>query len=154
MYIKTVYLKTVFEPELFQATVAKTLMAAKDLKIETDFDTIACSGVSGYAMAFVLAHAMGTPVLCVRKENDGSHYRGYRASGLEGNFAARRYLIVDDFISSGNTVNYIIKTINQELPLADCAAILLYAERDGRSHTHPQTDKPIKVVASRPAEAG
>jgi adenine/guanine phosphoribosyltransferase-like PRPP-binding protein len=151
--IRTVYLKTVFEPAIFQAAVEKTIEEAKKLRKETEYDTIAFSGTSGHAMAFILGHALNIPLLLVRKEKDGSHYSGYRSTPLEGNFGTRRYLVVDDFISSGRTANYIINCINKELPLADCAAILLYADRDGVSHRHPQTDKPLRVVTSRPKEA-
>lgn len=155
MVIKTVYLKTIFEPAIFQATVKKTIEHARLLQKEVEFDTIAFSGVSGAGMGFILGHALNLPVLVMRRDGDGSHYRQYRATPLEGNFGVRRYLVVDDFIASGDTVNRLIKTINAECPLADCAAILTYADSDdvGRTHTHPQTGMGIRVINTRPKEA-
>ncbi len=153
MNIRTVYLKSVFEPALFQETFDKTVTAARVLRTEVEFDTLAFCGMSGAAMAFVLGLTMNLPTLCVRKERDNAHYRRYKSSPLEGNVGVRRYLIVDDFISSGSTVNYIIRCINSELPSADCAAILLYAEPSrSYGHPHPEEDRSIRIVSSRPGD--
>lgn len=152
MLISTIYLKQVFDPELFQLTVSKTLAGAEYIKRQYNFDTIAFCGVSGAAMAFLIAHAMKLPTLCVRKEDDASHYRRYRNTPLEGNMNTLRYLILDDFISSGNTVNYIIDCITKELPRADCVAMLMYSEPHDRQYQHATWSCPVNVIASKPEQ--
>lgn len=125
--VTTSYLRTVFNPEVFPITIAKTLETAKLLWKEYGFDTIAFCGVSGAAMAFVLAHEMRIPLLCVRKRGENSHFDDGDRRHLEGNTGVKKYLIVDDFISSGRTVNYIMDTIHQDIPNAECVAMLMYS---------------------------
>lgn len=149
MNIRTTYLKTLFAPELLKNAVHNTLVLGEQLKMELGFDTIVCSGTSGLAMGFILAHALGLPVLCVRKKNDGSHYSTYQPSSLEGYLGVNRYLIVDDFIATGATVNYIIRSIEEELPQAECVAMLMYTQATNTSHRHPIENTEIKVVTSR-----
>ena len=151
--VKTVYLKSIFDPELFQKTVSSTIAMAEKIKAEHDFDTIVFSGVSGSAMAFILGHALKVPILCVRKASDGSHFADYsKGSPLEGNIGVYRYLIVDDFISTGRTANYIIDAVSENNPQAECVAMLMYTEGYNKTHQHPPWQKPIDVISSKPME--
>jgi len=147
--IKTVYLSTIFDPDLFQRTVPKTIEAARRLKEEHNYDTIVFSGTSGDAMGFILGYSLHMPILCVRR-GELSHYWGYRHTLLEGNFGVGRYLIVDDFISGGDTVNRIIDTVSKENPNAECVAMLMYAENGDKTHQHPKWNKPVNVISSKP----
>ena len=150
MDIRSSYMGAVFEPEQFSATVEKTIKAAELLRQEVRFDTIAFSGVSGSAMGFILGHWLSVPLICVRKMNDGSHFQGFQGVRcVEGNLSARRYMIVDDFISSGKTVNYIIDSISEQIPSARCVAMLMYEGLRDREHKHPNFDLPIKVISSK-----
>jgi hypothetical protein len=74
-----------------------------------NFDTIAVRGVSGILVGSAVAIALNKHLIVVRKEGDDSH------SGVtcEGHLTARRYVIVDDFVSSGKTVNTITTEIAQ-----------------------------------------
>ncbi len=130
--ISTSYLSTIFYPETFPKTIRACLDVAKRLKDERGFDTIAFCGMSGAAMSFILAHEMNLPLLCVRKKGESSHYvNGYDDRMLEGNLTTEKYLLVDDFISSGKTVNYILDTIKKDIPNAKCVAMLMYAGYGG-----------------------
>lgn len=149
--MQTSYLQHVFEPGLFQRSVDKTLAAAECLKKSTGFDTIAFSGMSGAAMAFMLSHWMNVPLLCVRKREDTSHYVKQSRKFLEGNATdVRKYLIVDDFISSGATVQYMIDTISSANYQAECIGMLMYASYSTRDWTHPVTRKMYVATACSP----
>lgn len=168
MTISTVYLKTVFYPDIFPRTVENAVSAAKMLKQKYNYDTIAFSGMSGAAMSFLLAHQLKVPLLCVRKKDDGSHFWGSGIlrssdrgrSSLEGYKDAARYLLVDDFISSGNTVRHIMSTISSEIPTAECMAMLMYAgwagtvwppsSYEGSLEGRWPKMKSIEVVCTRP----
>ena len=150
MTIRSVYLKVIFDPNIYKETVAKTVAAAKHIKSVTDFDTIAFCGMSGSAMAFILAHELGVDLLCVRKKNDGSHFLSFNDNPLEGNLEAKKYLIVDDFISSGRTVNYIIDSISKILPQAKAVAMVMYAAYRNDTHCYPETRELIPITATRP----
>lgn len=154
MAIQTVYLKSVYELDRFQKTVNKTVTFAEELHKKYQFDTIVFCGMSGAAMAFLLSHWLSLPLICVRKPTDGSHFHNYwnfQEKGLvcEGNMDAKRYLIVDDFIATGDTVNRIINAIKKEVPNAVCVSMLMYAEPRNRNWSHPDWKEPVEVISSR-----
>lgn len=98
------------------------------------FDSIAFRGMSGALLAPALCAALGKDVIIVRKD-DGSH----SSHKVEGNSLCDRYIIVDDFISSGQTVNITMDMIKEFLNHdAEPAAILLYMSGydNGKKHTH------------------
>jgi adenine/guanine phosphoribosyltransferase-like PRPP-binding protein len=108
--------------------------------------------MSGAAMAFVLAYELEIPLLCVRKTTDDSHFHDMnRGKILEGNVDTKKYLIVDDFISSGKTVNYIMDSIRQDGSHAECVAMLMYAASGSNTTYQRQGEgQAWKVIASRP----
>src|SRR5574337_120294 len=152
MDIRTVYLRTIFDPELFPLTIQKTLEKCQALKKEYDFDSIAFCGISGAAMAFVIAHQMNLPLVCVRKKGESSHYvsQGFTNGRLcEGNIGTRKYIIVDDVISSGNTVNYIMDSIEKDCDNAKCMAMVMYAAH-GENSTYTRLNQTWDVFHTRP----
>lgn len=83
------------------------------LKKELGFDAVAFSGSSGAALAFHLAIAHKIPIIYVRKEDEQSH--GYPVECNFGNTTQhhiKKYLIVDDFVGSGNTIRRIVRAIS------------------------------------------
>ncbi len=123
--IQTDYLGKVYGKE-FLTLVPKVVKKLRAIKRKHPFDAIAFTGSSGAALAYPLSYLMKMPLIHVRKDDD-SHY----SSGLiEGTISSKRYVIVDDFIESGNTIKRIIKTINKELKKSGAkpAAICLYSD--------------------------
>jgi len=53
---------------------------------------------------------------------------------VEGDQAARRYIIIDDFIDSGHTVRTIVKEVKEFAPEAECLGVLQV------------TDLPIRIT--------
>ena len=149
--MQTSYLGHVFNQDLFPKAVDKTILTAERLKKRDLFDTIVFSGMSGAAMAFLLSHWMSVPLLCVRKKSDNSHYLSTGRGYLEGNVDdVRKYLIVDDFISSGASVQYMIDSIKEKNYNAECVGMLMYASYSDRQWTHPVTKKVYEATASSP----
>lgn len=66
----------------------------------TGAQCIAVTGKSGQALAFATLMLIDFPLVVVRKENESSH-----GSDVEGDTrkTVNKYLILDDFIESGNT---------------------------------------------------
>lgn len=77
--------------------------AVKALK-KVDFDTIAFRGMSGALIAPIVAHKMGKEIAMLRKPDAPTH-SSYK---YEGHLEVARYIILDDFVSSGTTVAKII----------------------------------------------
>lgn len=113
-------------------TVKKSLPALKKLKRALNFDAIAITGSSGAALAFYASIHLDVPVIYVRKARENSHGQQIE-SNVHG--AVKRYIIVDDFIDSGATVNRIISHIDKQCKKRleaepECVGIFLYAESD------------------------
>lgn len=99
--IHSEYLQEIFQPEEYKKTIEWVKKALKKF----EFDAIAFRGTSGSAIAFPLSYELGIPLLYVRK--DSSHH----CSGIEGFVDCKRYVIIDDMVSSGETIKIIQDTI-------------------------------------------
>lgn len=83
-----------------------------------DFDTFVATGLSGASVATLLAHALGKNYLLIRKPDDMSTHDSNRAVGILG----KRWLFLDDFVSSGRTrrrVHEQLRDMLQDRPLCD-----------------------------------
>lgn len=71
-------------------------------------DTIVVSGNSGVSLGFAALTLVDFPLVLVRKDNDSSH-----GAPIEGPYfhIVRRYLILDDFVGTGTTVERIADKI-------------------------------------------
>lgn len=88
------------------------------------FDAIACRGTSGLVIVPTVALRLDKDIIFVRKSIEDSHAT-HRVEGVycDGPFS---YLIVDDLISSGNTIRSIVKEINEINSLASCVGMVTY----------------------------
>ena len=146
----TSYLHPVFGRDMLRKTADRTYKAAKKLCKQYPFDTIAFCGISGSAMAFILAYQMKLELLAVRKPTENSHYlREMGGTLLEGNTDTERYLIVDDFMCSGDTINFMLKTIHENRPTSQCVALLMYNAMRIGSHKHPITEQSIPFIGTK-----
>jgi adenine/guanine phosphoribosyltransferase-like PRPP-binding protein len=112
------HLERGLNPDLRRMTVENVVRILRHY----DFDAIAFSGLSGALIVPTVAMLMNKTLLAVRKDKDACH------SGrlVEGDHNARRYIIVDDMISSGDTVRSIVGKISEAVPNAHCLGCLGY----------------------------
>lgn len=75
-------------------------------QVTDDYDTLVGTGLSGALVIPPLAEALGKKWLVVRKPEDGSH-ASYPAEGQLG----RRWIFVDDLISSGKTKRRVLDAV-------------------------------------------
>lgn len=118
---------------LIQATVAEKKL---------EFDTIVFRGLSGALIAPLAAFVLKKELLVVRKTTENCH----SWYSIEGNMAMQRYLVIDDCICSGDTLQNIFTTINkegqrhlddkiryQDFYKAQCVGVILYNSSGGRA---------------------
>lgn len=86
----------------------------------SEFDAIAFRGMSGALIAPVVASRLKKSLIMVRKPNDDSH----STHKVEGDSAARRYIILDDFCCNGDTQRAIREAITTFAPKAVCLGVL------------------------------
>jgi orotate phosphoribosyltransferase-like protein len=90
-------------------------------------DTVVVSGSSGLSVAFALRMLVDIPIIMLRKDGEGSH-SGKWSAVSDRVITTRRYVILDDFTESGETVNRIIEDMKD----ADLAGLFFYARGSAR----------------------
>lgn len=113
------YMRCVLSPEGLRKNVDRVVAALTPWKDE--FDCIAFRGMSGTLVASPVTYLMDKYPLMVRKA-DGNH----SSRVVEGPDNLSRYVIVDDFICSGNTIAVIENMVKEHNQQANCVAICLY----------------------------
>jgi len=100
------YLSVMLNPSCAAARLDMVMEQIEKSKIQ--FDSIACRGVSGLLCAPILAHKLHKHLIVVRKGEDrhSSFDTEYEVPGYDGQ---TRYIIVDDLIESGATMQAIIE---------------------------------------------
>lgn len=79
-------------------------------KTDREFDAIACRGVSGTVVGAAVASRLSKQLIVVRKPDVQSHSE-YDVEGRPYGFF--KYIIIDDFVSTGETVREIIRNVEK-----------------------------------------
>lgn len=118
--IQSAYLRSALDPKLLAEFMKKTV----PWLAQFNFDAIAFRGVSGALVAPLLAYTMDKPLIVVRKPQavESRHAQ----LEVEGDCNAQRYLIVDDFCSTGKTVAAILEGVYEFAAQARCIGGLFY----------------------------
>jgi orotate phosphoribosyltransferase-like protein len=122
MKIDSSYLRETFDAKKVRIIVRAMTKMVKDSNVE--FDTVVFRGMSGALIAPILAYRLKKYVAVCRKESDGSH--SGHSGKLEGNVDIKNFIIIDDFIDMGTTVEIILKTVKDCSPSSKCVGIFLY----------------------------
>ncbi len=147
MYVEhSDYLSAVFTPVRLKRLITNTCNAVRKLKRKLKFDAIAFTGLSGAGVAFAVSARTGIPLMCVRKARASNH--GMRIEGTARKVSS--YLILDDLISTGETIDRMIKTINKEAYDASerpkCVGILLWRESRSSQFEYKNQEIPVYSV--------
>lgn len=118
----TEYLDTVFD----KSRRSKVVRKVRESLRAVPFDAFVCRGVSGLTMGSILAHSMRKDLVVIRKSEDDSHSDYEIEYGGDG----RRLVILDDLISSGDTLEAVVGRLRNfsrkhEIEL-DLQAIVFY----------------------------
>ena len=119
----TDYLQTVLKPPFAKIIADKTTALIQDNICRGDYDCIVFRGVSGALIAPIVAYKLGVPVVPVRK---GENSHSSNLIELVGDYV--HYLVVDDLISSGDTMREILTVCNRHS--MHCRGIVLWNENE------------------------
>lgn len=123
MAIESGHLKDLFKPVFLKNILNATIRRVTELQAELGFNAIAFTGMSGAALAWAVSAHTGIPLICVRKRLDNTHY----PERVEGEQDVTTYLILDDFIGTGRTVETIMDEIASSCHFgAKCVGVLVY----------------------------
>ncbi len=99
-------------PQQFDRVVRDAVAALQHI----EFDTLVFRGFSGALVGPTVAHSLGKCFALVRKERDSTHSDKSIEGVVEG-----QYLIIDDFIDSGETINNMVSVFPSH-----CIGVYLY----------------------------
>jgi adenine/guanine phosphoribosyltransferase-like PRPP-binding protein len=116
--IASEYFNKFLNPKTLKEFVKQSALVLK----RYDFQGIAFRGVSGALSGPPLAFKMNKTVIVVRKPKHEE--TNHSSMPVEGDRAVKRYVIVDDFISSGATVREIVQRISEFAPDARCIGVI------------------------------
>jgi len=108
------------DPLQLKKVIDKVTRKIKALHKVKRIDAIAFSGFSGACVAYPVSVATNIPTLNIRKEEV---HHGYTREGPSG--YVNNVVIIDDFIQSGKTMNYIFTFLHA----ISCSGIILYNEQ-------------------------
>lgn len=112
------YSESQFDNKRLLERVAELKIAIPAYMQHFDAQAIAVTGKSGLSLAFATLSHIDFPLIAVRKGGESSH--GHNVEGTEY-VEVTRYLILDDFVFSGETVRNIVKAIG---PGASCVGVI------------------------------
>jgi orotate phosphoribosyltransferase len=127
------WLWQVFEPTLFDRLCNKTARSLTRLRPRLGFDAIAFMGMSGCILAPPVARQLKLRMIAVRPVGNSSHTHSVHV--VEAPDGCEKYVILDDFIESGDTVKRIVRETKKELPYAKPVGILLHEAGNSRGFT-------------------
>jgi len=120
--------KYIYDPDVFSRMIDRVAESLAFIKKKTKFEAIAFSGSSGACLAYPVSARLGCRLIYVRRENETTSSHG-NAVESDGNIA--KYIILDDFVSSGATVCHIYNTIENARKndaKIKCVGLALYQE--------------------------
>jgi len=129
--VETDYLGIALDYDSRKTTIQKLISSIKDSNVE--FDCVAFRGVSGALFGPVVADHFNKGMAIIRK--DKSHSFCNVEYSIKSKSKNIRYIIVDDFIETGTTINEIIKGMKGsigQICQVRCAGIFLYKKSSGR----------------------
>jgi hypothetical protein len=102
-----------FDPVLFKQLVDRSVdKIFKILKLHPDIGAFAACGHSGLMLMGALSYVTSIPQICVRKSHDTNNDRSVGGGLVNGWLGCGKYMIIDDFICSGMTVERIVMNID------------------------------------------
>ena len=124
-YVHEDYMKTAVRISLLRKRIKMAVKVVKKKRL--NFDSIAFRGMSGAMLGTPLALRLNKQIIMVRKSTRSTH----SSFMIEGFKQSKQYLIVDDFVSNGNTVRAIMEKVRRISPKAKCIGILEVTKPSG-----------------------
>lgn len=123
------YLGAEYDPIKLREIVSRLAGAIPFYMEACKADAIVVTGKSGVSVAFAALTAIDFPLIVVRKRGETTH--GSPIEGT-GGVDVKRYLILDDFVSSGSTVREVVARLDEAAALKgsgpiSCVGVLEYA---------------------------
>jgi adenine/guanine phosphoribosyltransferase-like PRPP-binding protein len=130
------YLDIAMDVSTRRKTVAEVNEIIRKIRKRVQLDAIVCRGISGMSIAFQVSDATDLRLVIIRKTDEVCHGNpiefGTDTSSKRADKAIKNYVIIDDFITSGHTMNTIM-TKMADVGIHTVPTIILYAYQSKES---------------------
>ena len=134
------YLRPVVDAELRGRAIDKALPVLRKRK----FDAIAVRGMSGATIGAILADRLDKDLYLVRKGNEvESSHSSYKVEGPDGPID---YIIVDDFVATGATIEAVLLDMTKYFPHAKCVGLYLWRDAEFNDHYLTRSESRVADV--------
>lgn len=133
-FVYPLHLDTIYKRTVLAATIRKLTTKMRTFNKKHKFDTIVGTGLSGLLVLTPLALALRKHFLAIRREKEACHEYSH-----VGYASTRKYVIVDDLIASGNTIDRIITLAEKDNNKAKLVGIFLYSTGQTRTYKYRGT---------------
>ena len=121
-----------FNTTSLRETVQRLSLAVPKMMRDLEADAIVVTGKSGISLAFALKMLIDVPVVVVRKKGENSHGSSIEGDGFTD---VQKYIVLDDFVSSGATVRQIQQDMYDRAAVCNghvvCVGVLEYHNYEG-----------------------
>lgn len=123
--VMTSYLTQYLDPNMLEETVkmAKGTILSRTKFHDTDFDTIAVTGVSGILIGSPLSIALKKNLIIIRKDTSSTHSNVL----VEGWGVNQKIVLVDDMIATGETIRKMEEEIGAHCDSPTIVGTYLYS---------------------------
>lgn len=137
------YTHKIFRPDEFRKLVLKAEKKLLAIHQVTPFEAIAGTGNSAMPLLGALSYKMGVPMIAVRKDGEKRH----DDRNVNGRTRSR-YVIVDDLIDSGATVDRIVGEIAKASSYTSTLVAVVLYEQGSRNYFRTfKSGKSVPVYA-------
>lgn len=104
------YSEVQFNTASLRAKAHELAAVLPEMMHRLEADAVAVTGKSGLSLAFATLMLIDFPLIVVRKRGENSH-----GNPIEGtpSVDVRKYIILDDFVSSGSTIKTMVGSIDE-----------------------------------------
>lgn len=113
----TYYLKAIMNRDRRKKYVEAIISRLKRMREQYPFDAIVVRGLSGALIISEVSNALDIPFIVVRKGESTHGHRGIEIpQEITDDYVAFGYVVLDDFVASGETLGHIWKAMRSYLP--------------------------------------
>jgi hypothetical protein len=142
MRVYNSYSGSMYDRTLLRARVKSLVQRLPEIMARTNADSIFVTGKSGLGIAFPLLYKMDVKIVTVRKPGEESH--GTMFEGID-RFEPKRYLFLDDFVSSGETVERVLTSVYKREGKSEFPQMVGIVEWDAYEGGHKDKERMFQI---------
>lgn len=141
-----------YDPDHVRKLARRVADSLPRMMAEFNADTVVVTGKSGISIAYAALMLIDFPLVTVRKAGEKMQGGGSRVEGRMGH-ECRRYIVLDDLVSTGSTVDNIhealVRRCGDSYKEPECVGVLVYGDYGPPCAIRTPCGLPLNVKEAR-----